>query len=181
MNSNKEWYTVCSENNIMLSQCDDTHDFKITFSVLEKYENIVEIIQQNKLFELIQLLNADIIEECSENVVNNNNNVVLKLNTKELNINNKLYNNLVIMLNYSKNIDNNICGLISIDSTNNKVSNNEIQLEQFSLIITDNKSKTNFDINYTIANNNITNLNVSEKFISLYLKKIFYRLHQYFN
>jgi hypothetical protein len=181
MNSHKEWYTVCSENNIVLSQCDDTHDFKITFSVLEKYENIVEIIQQNKLFELIQMLNEDIIEKCSENIVNNNNNVVLKLNTKDLNINNNIYNNLVIVLNYSKTIDNNLYRLISVDSTDTKVSNNEIHLKQFALLLSNNKSKTNFDITYTLANNNIKNLNVSEKFISLYLKKLFYRLKQYFD
>ena len=45
MNSDSEWYTLCSKNNTLLEHLEDTNDFKITFDVLEKYENIVEIIQ----------------------------------------------------------------------------------------------------------------------------------------
>jgi len=181
MNSSKEWYTVCSENDIILSQSDETHDFKITFNVLEKYENIVEIIQQNQIFELVHMLNNDIIEKYTESIINKNNNVVFKINTKDLSINNKIYNNLFIVLEFSKNIDNNTCKLESVASTNKKLENNEIQLENFSLLVSNNNSKTTFVIEYTISSTDMENLNVSEKFISLYLKKIFYRLKQYFD
>jgi hypothetical protein len=177
----KEWYTVCSDNDIILSQCEDTHDFKITFNVLEKYETIVEIIQQNQFFELAHMLNDDIIEKYTENNIDNKNNVILKINTKDLNINNNIYNNLFIVLDYSKNIDKNICQMKSISSNNKLVENNEIQLEKFSLLVSNNNSKTTFDIEYTIYSNDMKNLNVSEKFMSLYLKKIFYRIKQYFD
>ena len=41
MNSDSEWYTLCSKNNTLLEHLEDTNDFKITFDVLEKYENII--------------------------------------------------------------------------------------------------------------------------------------------
>ena len=84
MNSDSEWYTLCSKNNTLLEHLEDTNDFKITFDVLEKYENIVEIIQDNKLFELLFELNKDVIINYSETINKNTSNVTLTISSKNL-------------------------------------------------------------------------------------------------
>ena len=84
MDDENEWYELCSKNGILLSHLDNSNDFNITFSVLEKFDTICEIIKERKLFELIFELNKDIITDYSETIQNDFSNVKLDINTDGL-------------------------------------------------------------------------------------------------
>jgi hypothetical protein len=51
MDKDSEWYPLCSNNDILLEHLEDSNNFKITFDVLEKYENNVDYATKKEMNE----------------------------------------------------------------------------------------------------------------------------------
>ena len=181
MNSDSEWYTLCSKNNTLLEHLEDTNVFKITFDVLEKYENIVEIIQDNKLFELLFEVNKDVIINYSETRNKNTSNVTLTISSKNLPSIDDKFTEANVYFSYSIKENKQLgCTTLYSNVINKPVetSNNSIYLHNFDLQLTTKHKSSQFIVNYSL-NESINK--VSIKFISLHLKNIFYKLKQYFD
>ncbi len=181
MNSDSEWYTLCSKNNILLEHLEDTDDFKITFDVLEKYENIVEIIQDNRIFELLFELNKDVIINYSETINKNISDVILTISSKNLPVLDDKFTEANVYFSYSIKENKELgCTTLYSNVINkpDEKSYNSVYLHNFDLQLTNNHKSSHFIVNYSL---NDGSNKVSNKFISLHLKNIFYKLKQYFD
>jgi hypothetical protein len=180
MDLDNEWYSLCSKNDVELLHLDNTNDFKITFEVLENFDNICEIIQEHQLFELIFELNKDVLTNYSEIEINNVNKVTFNITSKGLPSFNT-FSEAVIYLSYSIKY-NKLDDCINLYSHSvNKPSNadnNHIYLVNFGFQVNKQSDSSLVTINYTL-DDNINN--VSNKFISLHLKNIFYKVKKYFD
>jgi hypothetical protein len=183
METDNEWYTLCSDNKILLEHLEDSNDFKITFDVLEKYENIVEIIHAHKLFELVFELNKEIILNYSEkiNSKTNVNSVIITISTKNLPSIEDNSKEASIYFNYSIKEDNKLgCTTLYSSSIDKPIDTNKnhIYLCNFDLQLINKKTSSQIIINYSLTDE----INkVSHKFISLHFKNIFYKLKLYFD
>jgi len=180
MDIDNEWYSLCSKNDVELLHLDNTNDFKITFEVLENFDNICEIIQQHELFELIFELNRDVLTNYSEIENKNVNNVRFNITSKGLPSFNT-FSEAVIYLSYSIKYDKLDERINLYSNSVNKPSNsddNHIYLVNFGFQVNKNAESSLVTINYTL-DDNINN--VSNKFISLHLKNIFYKVKKYFD
>jgi hypothetical protein len=180
MDLDNEWYSLCSKNDVELLHLDNTNDFKITFEVLENFDNICEIIQQHELFELIFELNRDVLTNYSEIEINNVNNVTFNITSKGLPSFNT-FSEAVIYLSYSikyNKLDD--CINLYSHSVNKpgNADNNHIYLVNFGFQVNKQSASSLVTISYTL-DDNINN--VSNKFISLHLKNIFYKVKKYFD
>jgi len=184
METDNEWYTLCSDNKILLEHLEDSNDFKITFDVLEKYENIVEIIHAHKLFELLFELNKEIILNYSEKINSNTNvnNVIITISSKNLSSFDDNSKEAAIYFNYSIK-ENNKTGCTTLYSSRLidkpiDTNKNHIYLCNFDLQLINKHKSSQIIINYSLSDE----INkVSHKFISLHFKNIFYKLKQYFD
>jgi len=183
MDNDSEWYTLCSNNDILLEHLEDSNDFKITFDVLEKYENIVEIINDHNLFELVFELNKDKILNYSEKTNSNTNvhNVIITIASKHLPSFDGTSKEVYLYFNYSIK-ENNKVGCTTLYSTlvdnNIDKNNNHIYLSNFDLQLINKHTSSKVIINYSLGDE----INkVSHKFISLHFKSIFNKLKQYFD
>jgi len=171
----KDFYKVCDDKNILLEK-NDFSSFRINLSINNNSNNnynLIEIINQNELWNLLYELNKDIIEEYNYNKLTNENNEQIYIKIKNIKKNEE-FNNI------SLNIENII----------NKISDYEYQLYCFDINNINNKNKVDdFKINIKIVNN-ITIIDIDFTFnentndaintyIALYIKKIFYRLSKY--
>jgi hypothetical protein len=181
MDTNNEWYTLCSDNNILLEHLEESSDFKITFDVLEKYENIVEIIKEHKLFELVFELNKDIMLNYSEKTNSNNSDIILVMEPKKLSSFDNTAKEVNIYFNYSIKENTNLESITLFSSLVDKpvdTNKNNIYLCNFDLQVTNKKTSSHFILNYSLSD---YISKVTDKFISLHLKSIFYKLKKYFD
>lgn len=179
MDDENEWYELCSKDGVLLSHLDNSNDFNITFSVLEKFDTICEIITERKLFELIFELNRNVITDYSETIRDDFSSVKLDINTDGLPSFNT-HKESSIFLEYSIDGDTQkddcICLSSQVINKPENAEKNHIYLVKFDLNVKKSGGVSIFAINYSL---DININNVSNKFISLHLKNIFYKLKQY--
>jgi hypothetical protein len=178
--NNSEIYILCNENDMTLEHQDETNNFKLTFFVKEKFQNVSDLVEGNSIFALLYELNKDIILNYIENFEDNINKVVYKINTNKINIFKEFADEIYLFLNYiiTKSDNKTILSSKIKDtelSTNNK---NYVYLINYNTEIYNNITSTKITINFTL-NKKINN--ISNKFVALYMKKIFYKLKQYFD
>ena len=181
MKDDNEWYTLCSNNDMLLEHLEESNDFRITFDVLEKYENVVEIIQEHKIFELIFELNRDVIINYSETSNNNVNNIILNISSKNLPSFDNNFTEAFVHISYSIKENKNLeCTTLCSNLINKPLDSDKthIYLLNFDLHLLNKHKSSQFIINYSL-NDDISK--VSNKFVSLHLKNIFYKLKQYFD
>jgi len=176
--SNSEIYVLCNENDMILEHQDETNNFKLTFSVNEKYNNVAEIVEGNSIFALIYELNKDIILDYIENFENNINKVVFRINTNKVNIFKEFSDEIYLFINYIISKHDNKIILSSKMEENISSNKNYIYLINYNTEIRNNNKSTLISLNFTL-NKKINN--ISNKFIALYIKKIFFKLKQYFD
>lgn len=178
-------YILCDNDNIILEHEDDTNNFTISFNVKENFNEIKELFIENTFFYLLKELNDDIINEYKENILNDINNVVLKIQTPNEPIFKKLFDKYIFLnIKYNKYITNENIKLTGVKdiSISNVYNKSDIHFDQFNMMIqpinTNSDSCTKCILEFSFVNNldGVTN-----KFISLYIKKLIKKFKQYFD
>ena len=186
-------YVLCSDDDIVLKHSDNTNDFQMSFDVLEAYENVSSLIEQNMFFTLLSELNPDIIVDCSETSIGEVRNVICKINSpKDASL--KIFKKCIYLhISYSMHRVNQnetiLSAAVAAESAttaatattddDDALTTTAIALEHFYMSI--NKTCTNgthFVIKFSFDNkiNDVTN-----KFIALFLKKLIKKIKQYFD
>jgi hypothetical protein len=174
-------YTLCSDNDMVLEHEDDTNNFRLTFNVLEKYDNVVEIIKDNALFKLIYEVNNTIITEYRDDIKDNVNQIELKINTpKDYSFKNTYGDYFVLRIGYSLKIKDNEVILINNKFINNKNnnSNSDIWFDNFNISTKELSNGCLFTVLFTFDKNVNDTMN---KFCALYIKKLIKNLKLYFD
>lgn len=178
-------YILCDEDDMCLEHIDNSNQFMLSFSVLEKYNNVVEIVESDELFILLKTLNDDNIRNVEQTILQNNiYETILTINTpKTLHTSNAIDPVCNIIMKYSKHITNTIT-ILSDVSQNNKsilqVKDNikQIYISNFCLKVKNINNQTTFEIEFLFDSNVNENIN---KFLALYIKKLFKKIKLYFD
>ena len=178
-------YILCDDDDMCLKHIDNTNHFILTFSVLEKYNNVVEIVESDELFILLKTLNDDNITNVEQTILQNNiYESILTIKTpKTLHTSRSVVPVCKIIIKYTKNITDKITTLSDASQSNKhiiQVKDNieEIYISNFCLNITNNNDNTRFDITLAFDANINDSIN---KFVALYIKKLFKKLKLYFD
>jgi hypothetical protein len=179
MSNSDDTYVLCSDDEIILEHQDDTNKFKLTFNVLESYEAVVEILQDNFFFDLAKQVNSNIITDSTQSSKDNINYNSLKIITpKDFNFKNTYGEHINLHFVYVVNIINeNQAILQNIQNKNTKSDLENIYFNDFGVVITKN-NVTSIVISFTFDENVNDTMN---KFIALYIKKIFKNVKKYFD
>lgn len=176
----KDWIFVMCEKDISLFQ--NENNYKITFNLKNTgntYNDIIDIIKNNDLFELLYELNKDVIQTFTLKSVDAE---TYYANIKVINKNLEYfdYENLTFHVNYSNKIEETKGVIYSKPFNNNDAEDNsEIYLSNFIIEISNNKDNISFLVKYSF-DKEIFDSNLINTSISMHIIKILYRLKLYF-
>jgi hypothetical protein len=175
----EDWVFVISEKDISLFQ--NENNYKILFNVKNTentYNNIIDIVKDNDLFELLFELNKDLIESCSLKQLDSGTHYVnMKVINKKYDYFD--YDNFTMHINYANRIEERKGVIYSIPFNNNNLEKNEIYLSNFRIEIGDEKDNVSFLIKYSF-DKELFDSNLINTSLSMYILKILYRLKLYF-
>jgi len=177
----EEWDFIICEKEMTLFEKEKF--YKLIFNIKNKdkenvYDSIVEIINNNDLFELLFELNKDVIDNFkSRDIDANSQYVSIKIinNTREI----FNYPYFTIHINYASKIEKDKVIIYSVPFTTNNLLENEIYLNDFNIEICQEKDNVSFLINYSF-DEKIFDTNLVKTSLSAYILKMFYRVKMYF-
>lgn len=181
----EELYILCSDDNMILEHIDYTNKFILKFDVKESYSNIIDLIKSQDFYTLIKELNSDIVRNVE--IINHNDydEVVFDIEIpNSLKVSDTINKNLKLHLFYKNTYGDSqtkIEGFIpSLESINNKKMEiiNDIYLENTSIIVYKKGETSTFELFLNFDNKINDKIN---KFLALYLKKLFKKVKMYFD
>lgn len=185
-----EWFTICDEKHILLEK-NDSNMYKITFSIYSSNEEdtVLNVLKNGQLFELLSQLNPDVIDNINVTEQNNIDHVFITFkNNKEDDEDADKVVNIYFSLTYT--FKDNKCIISSQNKSNdndekstmckikNKNGKEYLHVSKIKFKAVEKNNKTSICITFKVESkksNNITNM-----YIGLYFKKIFYRFKKYF-
>ena len=196
MNNNEsDWFTICDEKNIILEK-NSNNAYKITFSIHSTgEETVLNVLKNGQLFELLSALNPDVIDKI--NVTEQTNSVedvfiTFKNNSNHLD-GEELDKIINVYFSLKYEFKENTCIITSqncrdengknengnsISEIKKKDGKDFLPVSKIKLKAVEKNNKTSMYLIFKVdrkKSNNITNM-----YIGLYFKKIFYRFKQYF-
>jgi hypothetical protein len=181
----EELYILCSDDNMILEHIDYTNKFKLKFDVKESYSNIVDLIKSQDFYTLIKELNSDIVRNVEIIGQNDYDEVVFDIEVpNSLKVSDTINKNLKLHLFYKNtygDLQTKIEGFIpSLEYINTKKMEiiNDIYLENTSIIVYKKGETSTFELFLNFDNKINDKIN---KFLALYLKKLFKKVKMYFD
>jgi len=190
---NEEWYTICSEKNMLLEK-NEKDFYKIIFDIKsknngEKENTVLNILKNGQLFELLAALNPDTVETIKEDEKDNihsifitfkdlededNKNSFDKILNIHFHLKYKFKKNKCIITNETEQHDENVDVYAANGSKSLLVSYIKLKVNE------KNDKLTKFCLIFKINNDRVNTSNFMKLYIGLYFKKIFHRFKQYF-
>lgn len=181
----EDLYILCSDDNMILEHIDYSNKFKLKFNVNESYSNIVDLIKSKDFYILIKELNSDIVKNVEIFYKNDYEEVVFDIVIpSSLKVSDTINKNLKLHLFYKNtygDLQTKIEGFIpSSECINNKKEEiiNDIYLENTAITIYKKGENSMFELFLNFDNKINDKIN---KFLALYLKKIFKKVKMYFD
>jgi hypothetical protein len=166
------FYTVCNDKDILLEK-NDLDEYRINMTIIPNPMNeftLIDIILEHEFWNLLFELNKDIIEYFNE-VKQTNNRDIISIKLKSENESTEFKNLLLNLLVTIEQISNNKMIITCVNADTKK---DEIRFTDFIMNIEQIKN-TNINISFKLTNAN----DIVNTYISLCIKKIFYRLSKY--
>jgi len=180
------WFTVCDEKNIMLKK-NNNNDYKISLNIHSKKDEhaVLNVFKNGQLFELLSSLNPDVIDKITVTKNDNVHNVFMSFKNSDKMDGDK---NINVCFSLQYNFKEHECTITSqnnqntheclSDVKNKKYGKESLHVSKIKLKAVEKNDKTSVCLIFKVdakKTNNITNM-----YIGLYFKKIFYRFKQYF-
>ena len=177
-----DYQIICSEKNIILKK-DENNLYYLDLEINESSTNehtIYDIISNDAFFDLLFELNNDIVIDYSTSDLNNNyKNIIYKLNLSD--VDDSKNENMNLIFNVVVNtISDNKCSITSNNDSQNYAAadSDNIKncfLDSFTLFYEKN-DVSKLSIQFKLDHDDM----IKNYFISMYLKKIFYKFKKYF-